>query len=89
MKTSNFRLFLQNQSKQVQIPQPSIYTIHMSAVTYTYTFHRPIPGNSKIHHSSSHFATFQKNLNFQSETKLNFMITIQNIFTNHNCGRQT
>jgi len=37
---------------------------HMSAVAYTYTFHRPIPINSKIHLNSSHFITFLKNFDF-------------------------
>jgi len=29
----------------------------MSAAAYTYTFHKQIPINSKIHLSSSHFVT--------------------------------
>jgi len=31
----------------------------MSAVAYTYMFHRPIPNNPKTHLSSSHFVILQ------------------------------
>ena len=60
----------------------------MRAVAYTYTYHRPIPINSKIQLSSSHFIIFQKNSTFKENQVKAQVNHPQFIFKNQSYSKQ-
>jgi len=76
------KLYVNTKQKCLKTSTKYIHKSHMSAIVYTSTYHMPNYLNSKFGKVCLILPFFTK-FNFSNQTKLKFMISVQNIFRIH------